>query len=315
MSRPAAVPAAERAARTPRHPVHGVLLLDKPRGMSSNAALQQARRMYRAEKAGHTGTLDPFAEGLLLVCFGEASKFSSWHLHADKVYRAELRLGVRTSTGDPEGETLSERPVGTVADDLPAILDRFRGEISQIPPMYSALKHDGRPLYEYARAGIEIPRQARSVRIHALELLDFAAPVLRLQVHCSAGTYIRTLAEDIGEALGCGAHLTRLERLESGGICRAAARTLDWIEAAGDAERGAALQPPDALLQHLPRYDAETAQVIDLLCGRRPAVTGLATGLYRVYGEGRFAGLAECGARGIMVPQRMMSAGQVVETG
>ena len=185
-----------------RQVVDGVLLLNKPVGITSNAALQKAKWLLNAKKAGHTGTLDPFADGLLPLCFGEATKFSAYLLDADKRYRAVMQLGVTTTTGDPEGDVLSTREVAVSCADVAAVLPRFMGKIEQIPPMHSALKHQGRPLYEYARAGIEIERPPRPVRIRALDLIECVPPRVVLDVQCSAGTYIRTLAQDIGAALG-----------------------------------------------------------------------------------------------------------------
>ncbi len=234
--------------RKKRVPVHGVLLLDKPVGYSSNDALMQAKRLFNAQKAGHTGTLDPFATGLLPLCFGEATKFSQDLLEADKTYETVLHLGIRTSTGDTEGEVLARRDVAVTETDVLAVLDRFRGEISQVPPMYSALKRDGKPLYEYARAGITLEREARHVTIFSLELLELALPYVRLRVHCSKGTYIRVLGEDIGEALGCGAHLQALRRTGIAALTLGQALTLEAIQAATDIERQALLQPMDSLL-------------------------------------------------------------------
>ena len=201
-----------------RQPIDGVLLLNKPVGITSNAALQKAKWLLNAKKAGHTGTLDPFADGLLPLCFGEATKFSAYLLDADKRYRAVMQLGVTTTTGDPEGAVLDTRDVSVGCDDLLAVLPRFMGEIGQIPPMHSALKHQGRPLYEYARAGIEIERPPRRVTIRALDMIECMPPRVVLDVQCSAGTYIRTLAQDIGAALGCGAHLTALTPTPAGGF-------------------------------------------------------------------------------------------------
>ena len=234
-----------------RRPVHGLLLLDKPLGLSSNQALQKAKWLLRAEKAGHTGTLDPLASGVLPLCFGAATKFSQLHLDADKSYEAIALLGVTTSTGDAEGEVLQRRPVQFGADDLERVRAQFLGEIRQVPPMHSALKKDGRPLYEYARAGIEVEREARTVVIRALTLaldIDGDTATLRMQVRCSKGTYIRTLAEDIGEALGCGAHLTLLRRVGTGGFDIGACMTLAQLEAMADAERQSVLRPVEDLL-------------------------------------------------------------------
>lgn len=243
--------------RVPRRPVHGVLLLDKPLGLSSNQALQKAKWLLRAEKAGHTGTLDPLATGVLPLCFGAATKFSQLHLDADKTYEAVARLGVKTSTGDAEGEVLQEREVLLSEADLSEVTRRFTGPIRQIPPMHSALKKDGKALYEYARAGIEIEREPREVTIFKLEVTpaldDKAAPAIKMIVTCSKGTYIRTLGEDIGEALGCGAHLTALRRTATGNFDVAQCVTLDALEAMTEAERLACLLPVQSLLaDHTP---------------------------------------------------------------
>lgn len=207
-----------RPQKPPRRDVHGVLLLDKPIGWSSNDALIRAKRLLWAKKAGHTGTLDPLATGLLPLCFGEATKFSQDLLDADKTYETVVRLGIRTSTADAEGEVLSERPVSVTPEQLQAAIARFVGEIDQVPPMHSALKKDGKPLYEYARAGQTVERAARRVTIYAIDLLatdlQSAEPTITLRVSCSKGTYIRTLGEDIGEALGCGGHLVALRRTQ-----------------------------------------------------------------------------------------------------
>ncbi|MDO5623699.1 MAG: tRNA pseudouridine(55) synthase TruB [Pseudomonadota bacterium] len=239
-------------ARVQRRPVHGVLLLDKPLGLSSNQALQKAKWLLRAEKAGHTGTLDPLATGVLPLCFGAATKFSGLHLDADKTYETTVRLGVSTATADAEGEVLRTRPVACTPGQVVQVLDRFTGPIRQVPPMHSALKKDGKALYEYARAGETVERAPRDVVIHALELLHMDvtgdAPSLSLRVQCSKGTYIRALGEDIGEALGCGGHLMRLRRTATGPFAEDQCITLEQLEAMREAERVAALLPPEALL-------------------------------------------------------------------
>lgn len=194
--------------------VHGIVLLDKPTGISSNDALQQVKRIYNAAKAGHTGALDPLATGMLPLCFGEATKFSQFLLDADKRYTVTARLGVRTDTSDSEGSVVSVRPVSVTKEQLLAALVPFRGDILQVPSMFSALKHQGRPLYEYAREGIEIEREARPITIFSIELLSFSEERFSLEVHCSKGTYIRSLIDDIGELLGCGAHVTQLRRTQ-----------------------------------------------------------------------------------------------------
>ncbi len=239
--------------RVQRRPVHGVLLLDKPLGLSSNDALQKAKWLLRAEKAGHTGTLDPLATGVLPLCFGAATKFSQFQLDADKTYEATLRLGVKTATADAEGEVIATRPVNITAPQVEAVLARFTGPIEQVPPMYSALKKDGKALYEYARDGIDVERQARQVTIYSLALVD--APrdwaqvtEMKIRVSCSKGTYIRTLGEDIGEALGCGAHLSALRRTGTGGFDVAQCVTLAALEAMTEAVRESCLMPTESLL-------------------------------------------------------------------
>jgi tRNA pseudouridine55 synthase len=242
--------------RIPRRAVHGVLLLDKPLGLSSNDALQKAKRLYRAEKAGHTGTLDPLATGLLPLCFGAATKFSQVSLDADKTYRATLQLGSTTTTADAEGDVLLQREVNVTRAQLQAVIERFTGPIRQVPPMHSALKRDGKALYEYARAGIEVEREARAVTIHRIAIVDDdtagAGDRWTLDVRCSKGTYIRTLAEDIGEALGCGAHLAALRRTETGGLTLGQALTLEQLAGMDEAQREAALLDADALLADWP---------------------------------------------------------------
>ena len=283
----------------------GVLLLDKPVGLSSNHALQRAKRAMDAQKAGHTGTLDPLATGLLPVCFGEATKFSSDLLEADKTYEADVLFGITTDTGDAEGEVLVRHPVEFKQADLEAVLPRFRGPISQIPPMYSALKRDGKPLYELARQGIEVERAARNVIIHELLLLELSGDRCRLRVTCSKGTYIRTLAEDIGKALGCGAHLTALRRTAVGSLRIDDAVTLDQLNAFSDDERSACLQAPDALLQKLPAVylDEQTAA---RFCHGNPVVADIAPGPCRVYDQNRLLGLGEAEPDGQLKPRRLV---------
>jgi len=289
-----------------RQPVDGVLLLDKPVGLTSNAALQKAKWLLAALKAGHTGTLDPFADGLLPLCFGEATKFSAFLLDSDKRYRATMRLGVITSTGDPEGAVLSERPVDADCTAVAAALPRFLGEIEQVPPMHSALKHQGRPLYEYARAGIDIERPPRTVRIAALDLVECAPPRVVFDVACSAGTYVRTLAQDIGEALGCGAHLTGLTRTAAGGFDLAQAHRLDTLEALPLDARRALLLPPDCLVAHLPALQLDAADATALRQGRSAESAAGLAGLVRVYRDADFVGLADA-AGGRLTPRRLMA--------
>lgn len=235
-----------------RLPINGVLLLDKPVGWSSNDALIKAKRLLNAIKAGHTGTLDPFATGLLPLCFGEATKFSADLLDADKTYQTVVHLGVSTNTGDTEGEVIQTHEVNITEAQIQAVLAQFRGDILQVPPMYSALKRDGKPLYEYAREGITLEREARPVTIHLLEFVKYEAPFLTLNVRCSKGTYIRVLGEDIGNALGCGAHLNALRRTQVGHLILENTVTLDQLIEMSEEQRHALLAPVDALLSSFP---------------------------------------------------------------
>ncbi|SFB69340.1 tRNA pseudouridine synthase B [Cupriavidus sp. OV038] len=309
---------ATRPPRLPRRDVHGVLLLDKPLGLSSNDALVRAKRMLRANKAGHTGTLDPLATGLLPLCFGEATKFSQDLLEADKTYEAVVRLGVTTTTGDAEGEVVAERPVTCDRAALDLAVLRFTGPIEQVPPMYSALKKDGKPLYEYARAGQTIERAARAVTIHAIELLDVALdaspPQFTMRVRCSKGTYIRTLGEDIGEALGCGGHLTALRRTAVGDLTLDGAVTLEQIDQQSDDIRPTMLAPVDALLQRCVLVQLDDAAMARFLQGQRIARRDLPEGtaleeetLARVYGgePSRLLGVARM-REGALRPERLV---------
>jgi tRNA pseudouridine55 synthase len=273
-------------------PLDGVLLLDKPLELSSNTALQKVRRLFKAEKAGHTGTLDPLATGLLPICFGEATKFSNALLDADKTYRASLRLGQTTTTGDAEGEIIAEHPVEVRQSDVDAILARFRGEIQQLPPMHSALKHQGRPLYEYVRKGQTVERKLRSVVIHELVLNSFSGNELDLTVRCSKGTYIRTLAEDIGAALGCGAHLIGLRRTVIAHFDLNNAYTLERLQEMTEIERDACLLPLESLMPDVPKLQLDAEQVRRLAQGQRLSLdTGLPDGKVRLQGPQGFIGV------------------------
>lgn len=232
--------------------INGVLLLDKPAGWSSNDALIKAKRLLNAIKAGHTGTLDPFATGLLPLCFGEATKFSADLLDADKTYQTVVHLGVVSNTGDTEGELIQTCEVNVTVAQIRAVLEQFKGDILQVPPMYSALKRDGKPLYEYARQGVTLERDARPVTIHQLEFVKYEAPFLTLNVRCSKGTYIRVLGEDIGKALGCGAHLNALRRTQVGHLRLENTVTLDQLIALSEEQRYSLLAPVDALLSSFP---------------------------------------------------------------
>ncbi|MCL2161770.1 MAG: tRNA pseudouridine(55) synthase TruB, partial [Betaproteobacteria bacterium] len=274
-------------APLPRRAVDGVLLLDKPSGITSNAALQTARRLLAARKAGHTGTLDPMASGLLPLTFGEATKFSHMLLEADKTYEAGVKLGIQTDTGDAEGTVLSVQPVAVDETRLCTALARFTGEIEQTPPMYSALKRDGKPLYEYARAGIEVDRPPRRVTIIELTLLAFQKDRIVLRIACSKGAYIRSLAMDIGVALGCGAHLDALRRTRIGDFDVSASVTLDAIEGSAPDQRDALLAPVDTLLKSFPKLDLESAAARLILQGQPlcpPGREGLPGDCVRLYG-------------------------------
>jgi tRNA pseudouridine55 synthase len=286
--------------------VDGVLLLDKAVGISSNDALQRARRLYSAAKGGHTGTLDPLASGLLPLCFGEATKFSADLLDADKTYEAELVLGVTTDSGDAEGRVTATAAVDIGEGDVRRILPAFLGDIKQVPPMHSALKRDGRPLYELARQGLEVERAPRPVSIHALELLAFAGDRLRLRVTCSKGTYIRVLASDIGQMIGCGAHLGALRRTRVGDLDLARAVTLAELEAGNEAARTEYLLPVDALLTGLPVVDLDGDAAVRFRHGNPVACTPGASGKRRVYVDGRLIGIGECAEDGRLWPKRLV---------
>jgi tRNA pseudouridine55 synthase len=293
-----------RSAPLLRRRVDGVLLLDKPVGLSSNAALQQAKRRFRAEKAGHTGTLDPLASGLLPICFGEATKFAHMLLDADKSYAAIVRLGTTTTTGDAEGEVLQTRNVAVTSQDVEAVLRRFIGRITQVPPRYAALKYQGRNYYEYAREGIEIPRRGREIVIHSMTLDACTPPDLSLMIRCGKGTYVRVLAEDIGLALGCGAHLAALRRLETGGLRLSASCTLETLAGLSDDECDARLLPPDTLVAALPRIDLDPIEALRFVQGQAVARTGLPDATYRVYAAEGFAGIAVA-IEGTVRPRRL----------
>ena len=269
--------------RQVRRVLHGVLLLDKPLGWTSNDALQKAKGILRAEKGGHTGTLDPLATGLLPLCFGAATKFSQASLDADKRYTATLRLGQRTSTADGEGEVIAEHVVQLDLQAVEAACLQFTGAIDQLPPMHSALKHQGKALYEYARAGIEIERTPRRISIHHIHILSLQGNELVLDVSCSKGSYIRTLADDIGQALGCGAHLSALRRTGSGSLRLEQAVTLDQLQALSEAERDALLLAPDALLAGWPEVHLPDDEAGRFLTGLRRRVTLADAPAVRVY--------------------------------
>ena len=315
-------PQQQRRSSVTRRPVHGVLLLDKPIGLSSNQALQKAKWLLRAEKAGHTGTLDPLATGMLPLCFGAATKFSQLHLDANKAYTAHVRLGVTTTTADAEGDVLETKPVPALDQAaLDAVAAQFVGDIQQVPPMYSALKKDGKALYEYAREGVTLEREARAVNIFNLQLSPTPDPtVISLQVSCSKGTYIRTLGEDIGAAIGCGAHLASLRRTQTGGFALDDARakhgtvSLTELEAMADETRLQALLPVHSLLPDVPAVTLASHDAGRFLSGVRLRGEPYATAqpLVGVWGEApqAFLGSAHT-AGGELIPTRLLSPVEV----
>src|SRR6266850_7267543 len=288
--------------------IDGVLLLDKPIGASSNAALQKARRLLAAAKAGHTGTLDPLASGLLPLTFGEATKFSSDLLEATKTYQAEIRLGVATSTGDAEGEVTATASVDVSSAQVIAALQQLSGAIKQIPPMFSALKRAGRPLYAYARAGVEVERAPRAVTIHRLELLEFEGASVRAVVECSKGTYVRVLAQDMGALLGCGAHLSALRRTRVGELALENSVTLETLAALAPEMRRALLLPFDALIGGLPRVELDASLADRFSHGQRLLLgPGNPCGRVRVVGpRSRLLGVAQIDEDGLLAPQRLV---------
>lgn len=288
--------------------ISGVLLLDKPLGYSSNQALQKVKWLFQAAKAGHTGTLDPLATGVLPICLGEATKFAQTITDADKTYIADIQFGVTTTTGDAEGDVLETKPVKIAQQQLETICAQMVGEIEQRPPMYSALKHEGRPLYEYARAGIEVPRKKRKIIIHAVSLIKFEQPKARIQVTCSKGTYIRTLAEDIGRTLGCGGHLTGLRRTETASYPIEKTITINQIEAMTLEERDALLLPVDTMLHALPKVSLDKDSAYYLLQGQAVWVPGnMPDSFLRVYDEsGHFLGMGMLDAEGRVAPKRLI---------
>jgi len=288
--------------------INGILLLDKPLGFSSNQALQRVKWLLQAAKAGHTGTLDPLATGLLPLCFGEATKFAHYLTDADKTYHATMKLGITTATGDAEGEVLKTLPVNVTSSQFSEACRKFVGVINQIPPMYSALKHEGKALYEYAREGVEIERKVRTVTIHAIEVLSFAGDVAEIKVTCTKGTYIRTLAEDIGADLGCGAHLIGLRRTSTASYDIAQSITLEAFEALSGEERLAMLAPPETAVDYLPSVILDADSAFYLMQGQAVWRSGnIPAGLLRLYDERNvFLGLGEQQSDGKIAPKRLM---------
>lgn len=292
--------------------VDGVLVVDKPGGQTSNGVLQQVRRKLNAARGGHTGSLDPLATGVLPLCFGEATKFAQQVLEADKTYLTLARLGVRTTTSDADGDLVLERPVPTGLSrvDIEAVLEAFRGEQKQTPSMYSALKYQGRPLYAYAREGRTVPREARSILIRELSLIEHNDQALVLRVQCTKGTYIRTLVDDIGEALGCGAHVAELRREAAGPFTLAEAITPAELEALSRNELCERLLPADRLLADVASVTLDSAQAVSISNGQAVTIAGSesepeAGGLLRLYDADRFIGLGELN-QGVIRPRRLM---------
>lgn len=293
-----------------KRPINGVLLLDKPIDFSSNQALQKVKWLYQASKAGHTGTLDPLATGLLPICLGEATKFAQYVTDADKTYVATIKLGATTTTGDAEGEVLTSAPVDVSQAQFAAACQQFLGEISQIPPMYSALKHEGKALYEYAREGVDIARQARLITIKAITVNEFAGDTAQITVTCSKGTYIRTLAEDIGAALGCGAHLIGLRRTATAAYQMAQAVTIQQLEAMTIEARDAQLLPVDSAIESLPKVILNADCAFFLLQGQAVWQAGKTPqGDLRLYDENnQFLGLGFLQDDGKIAPKRLIKS-------
>jgi len=287
-----------------------VLLFDKPVGLTSNQALQTVKRLLNACKAGHTGSLDPIATGLLPLFFGEATKLTQFLLNADKRYWTVFKLGVSTTTFDSEGEVTATRPVTVGLRDIEKALAKFKGEIEQIPPMYSAIKHNGEALYKLARAGVEVEREPRPVTVHEIKTLGFQDDLLTLEIACSKGTYIRTLAHDLGEILGCGAHVVQLRRLASGDVSIDKAVSLDRLEAlASPAERAQLLQPVDSVLHAVPDVHLTSLAAHYLKQGQSVSARhGLAPGWVRLYeGDSRFLGMGQVLDDGQVAPRRLLA--------
>ena len=288
--------------------IDGVFLLNKPLGFSSNQALKKIQWLFNAKKAGHTGTLDPMASGLLPICIGEATKFSHRLLEANKTYIATIQLGVTTTTGDQEGEVVSQKDVVLKPNQLEETLQKFTGDITQIPPMFSALKFEGKPLYEYARQGIEIERKSRQVTIYDITLNKIEESIVILEVSCSKGTYIRTLAEDIGHALGCGAYLKGLERTQTGNFQLSDALTIEAIEAMPMASREKTLLPVDALLEGLSSIKLTLTETEAIKKGQAIDFNGKNDNELRLYGaSGQFLGVGQPDLQGRLFPKRLIA--------
>lgn len=306
--------------------INGVLLLDKHQGLSSNDVLQKVKRIYNANKAGHTGALDPLATGMLPICLGESTKFSQFLLDADKRYRVIARLGQRTNTSDADGEVVQERPVEFSQEQLDAALEQFRGDSQQVPSMYSALKYQGKPLYEYARQGIEVPREVRDITVYELQFIRWENDELELEIHCSKGTYIRTIIDDLGEVLGCGAHVIYLRRVQVSNYPSERMVTLEQLQQMVAAAEEAGIEPKtvldplllpmDTAASHLPEINLTDVVAAYVLQGQPVQVQGLpAEGMVRInVGEKRrFIGVGEVDDQGRLAPRRLVVEERVPE--
>ncbi|MGX2951147.1 tRNA pseudouridine(55) synthase TruB [Ursidibacter sp. B-7004-1] len=301
--------------------IHGVFLLDKPEGVSSNDIMQKVKRLFRANKAGHTGALDPLATGMLPICLGEATKFSQFLLDSDKRYRVTAKLGERTDTSDAEGQIVQSRPVNVNEAEILTALEQFRGDILQVPTMFSALKHQGKPLYEYARAGITVEREARPITIFELQFIDYQAPFLTLEVHCSKGTYIRTLVDDLGEVLGCGAHVTVLRRLTVANYPNDQMLTIDELQKIAEMQPLGELAdtlslpmdnyllPMDSAVDCLPILNLTAEQTKAVGYGQRVKFENIQQiyGQVRLYSTQQFLGVAEVDLNNVIRPSRMVN--------
>lgn len=306
------------AKRRKGRPVNGIVLLDKPLEVSSNQALQQVKRLYFAQKAGHTGALDPLATGMLPICLGEGTKFSQFLLDTDKTYIVTAKLGVRTTTSDADGDIVSEKPVNVSEAELTAALDKFRGKSKQVPSMYSALKYQGQPLYKYAREGIEVPREARDIEVFRLDLLRFEGDEVDLELHVSKGTYIRTIVDDLGELLGCGAHVTMLRRVSVGSYPREKMLTLEQLEALLQKAKAEevlpstyldeVLLPMETALAGMPKVEVDEASKVYLRHGNPVQVANAPlTGFVQVFVEdGEFLGVGQINDDGLVAPKRIV---------
>ena len=291
-----------------RREINGVFLLDKPLGFSSNQVLKKIQWLFNAKKAGHTGTLDPMASGLLPICLGEATKFSHHLLNANKTYIATIQLGMTTTTGDQEGEVVSEKEVILNEVQLKETLQKFMGDITQIPPMYSALKFEGKPLYEYARKGIEIERKSRQITIHDIKLMKIEASKMTVEVFCSKGTYIRTLAEDIGQALGCGAYLKALKRTQTGNFQVANAFSIEALETMAMSSREKVLLPIDTLLKGLSSIELTFTEIEAIKKGQSIDFNGKNLNELRLYSSsGQFVGVGQPDLQGRLLPKRLIA--------